>query len=58
MKGRIFERVFVLAQNRFGSCALNGKTLLVSIIKNDKIDDYFRLRLSKGKLCPAVLQRD
>ncbi len=28
--------------NKFGSDAINGKLLLVRIIKNDKINSYFR----------------
>ncbi len=34
--------------NNFGSGALSGKMLLVRIVENNKIDEYFRLvRLSK-----------
>ncbi len=33
----------------FGSGALSGKMLLVSIVENNKIDDYIgQVRLSKG----------
>ncbi len=39
-----------------GSGALSGKTLLVRIVENNKIDDYLgQVKLGKGWLCPAGL---
>ncbi len=34
---------FVIPICRFGSGALSGKMLLVRIVKNNKIDAYFRV---------------
>ena len=38
-------------RTKLGSGALSGKMLLVSIVENNKINDYLgQVRLSKGKL--------
>ena len=43
----------------YGSGALHGKMLLVRIVENYKIHDYLgQVKLSKGELCPAGLERD
>ncbi len=39
----------------YGSGFLPGKMLLLRIIENDKI--LGKVRLSKGKLCPAGLEK-